>query len=312
MVFGSIKRLFGQPSNKPDWSGLRTMLTLSELDALYLAAKDEFTGEGAIVDLGTWLGGSTMALLEGSARNAHPKATAQTVHAFDKFELNAFLKEHYRYPELKDIPVGGSFLPVFNHQMRKWSSRLRTYPGDLTLIGWKDGPIELLHVDIMKTWALANAVVQDFFPHLIPGRSLIFHQDFVHYNTVWIHVLMHRFREHFETVRHIPNTTTVIFRYRSAIPESAYKRTYGPEDFSLEEVRAAFEWSRAQVHRDTLRYFNIDAAEVMYHVRVGDKAKAAELLARFNTAETAFLQAHPDQKGRSELAKVEQALLAMP
>lgn len=311
MVFGPIRKLFGTPEEKPDWGGLRTMLTKAELDALYSASKNDLSGKGTMVDLGTWLGGSTVAMLEGSARNARPAAAGQLMHAFDKFELNAYLKEHYPYPELRDIPVGGSFLPVFERQLAKWSTRLRTYPGDLGTMGWSGGPIELLHVDIMKTWALANTVVKDFFPKLIPGRSLVFHQDFVHYNTVWIHVLMYRMRDHFEVVRHIPNSTTVIFRLRSSIPEPVTAHVYGPADFSEQEVRAAFAWSRELVDHSTLHHFNIDAAEVMYQVRLGNKEQGRMLFDRFDAEEKAFLKAHPERKGRSELKNVEQALLAM-
>ena len=300
--------MIGMQAPEPDWKGVHTMLKPAELNALYHAAKDDFNGEGAAVDLGTWLGGSTVAMLEGLSRNNQPHAAAQVVHAYDKFELNAYLKSHYPMPELEAIPAGGSFLPVFEAQVAPWKLQVRTYAGDLNAIGWRGGPIELLHVDIMKTWPLANSVVKFFFAELIPGRSLIFHQDFVHFNTVWIHLLMHRFRDHFELVRHIPGTTTAVFRFRSAIAPEDLERSYGFADFVADEARAAFAWSRSLVDTSTLHHFNIDAAEAMLHVHKGEKDEARALLDRFVKEEQRFLADHPHIKGRSELAKVELAL----
>lgn len=300
--------LFGRTAEAASWAHVPTMLKPAELDALHTAARDEVNGAGAIVDLGTWLGGSTVALLSGLERNTHTQAATSVVHAYDKFELNPYLKEHYPLPALKDIPVGGSFLPVFERNVAPWATRLRVHAGDLNAHGWQGGPIELLHVDIMKTWPLANAVVRHFFGSLIPGRSLVFHQDFVHHHTVWIHLLMHRMRACFEPVRHISGTSTMIFRCTANVPDEALHRAYAFADFDPAEAAAAFAWSRTLVDRSTHHQFNIDAAEAMLHVHTGDKSRALELLEAGERLEAAFHQEHPDQKGRSELVKVRQAV----
>jgi len=54
------------------------------------------------------------------------------VHAFDQFEMTGYQKKHYPYPELADVPVGGSFLQVFERNMAPWAAQLQTHAGDFT------------------------------------------------------------------------------------------------------------------------------------------------------------------------------------
>ena len=165
-----------------------------------------------------------------------------------------------------------------------------------------------MHVDIMKTWGPANAVLHKFFPDLVPGVSWIVHQDFVHYNTVWIHLLMYRFREHFDTVHHIAGSTAVEFRLRSAIPPALLQREYGYSDFDAAERKAAFAWSRSLIDDPFLR-FNIDAAEAMTPLHMGDREAAGRLLRPALAAEAAYKEQHPQERRRSELTRVEERLL---
>lgn len=304
-----LSRLLGR-TETADWRNVRSMLTPAERDHLFHAARDRFTGAGAILDLGTWLGGSTAALAAGLASNPDRRARGQRVHAFDLFELNSYLKEHYPYPELASIPVGASFLPAFERNIAPWAAHVEAHAGDFTRFEQPLGPVELVHVDIMKNWALTNAVLRKFFRDLIPGVSMVLHQDFVHYNTVWIHLVMYRLRAHFEPVAHVPGSTTVEFKLRSAIPPAMLDHAYSFADFTPEERAATFAWSRSLIADDFLR-FNIDAAEAMTPVHMGDRAAAEPLLAKALDAEAAYKAAHPLEKRRSELGQVKARLEAM-
>lgn len=307
-----LHKLFGQVrSTATDWRSVRSMLTPAERDHLFLAARDRFTGQGAILDLGTWLGGSTAALAAGLNENRDQRARVQKVHAFDLFELNSYLKEAYPYPELADVPAGASFLHVFQRNLSPWAAHVETHPGDFTKYDQPLGPVELVHVDIMKNWALTNAVLRKFFRDLIPGVSMVLHQDFVHFNTVWIHLVMYRLRDHFDAISHVPGSTTVEFKLRSAIPSSLLDHEYGFADFDSEERRAAFAWSRSLIGDAFLR-FNIDAAEAMTPVHMGDRASAEELLTKALAGEADYKAKHPEERRRSELAHVKARLETMP
>lgn len=305
-----LRKLFGRDTaSASDWRAVRSMLTTAERDHLFHAARDRFTGQGVILDLGTWLGGSTAALAAGLKENPNARTTSRRVHAFDLFELNSYLKETYPYPELADVPAGSSFLHVFERNLAPWAAQVETHAGDFTKYEQPLGPVELVHVDIMKNWALTNAVLRKFFRDLIPGVSLVLHQDFVHYNTVWIHLVMHRLRDHFEAGAHVPGSTTVEFNLRSAIPSALLEQTYGFADFDAAERKAAFNWSRSFIHDPFLR-FNIDAAEAMTPLHMGDRTTAEGLLNAALAAEAEYKARHPEERRRSELGQVKARLAA--
>ena len=46
--------------------------------------------------------------------------------------MTGYQKKHYPYPELADVPVGGSFLQVFERNMAPWAAQLQTHAGDFT------------------------------------------------------------------------------------------------------------------------------------------------------------------------------------
>ncbi len=303
-----LRKLFGR-SHTPatDWRTVRSMLTTAERDHLFHTARDRFSGQGAILDLGTWLGGSTAALAAGLKENNNDRIRSQKVHAFDLFELNSYLKETYPYPELADVPAGASFLHVFQRNLAPWAAQVETHAGDFTKDDQPLGPVELVHVDIMKNWPLTNAVLRKFFRDLIPGVSLVLHQDFVHYNTVWIHLVMYRLRDHFEAGAHVAGSTTVEFKLRSAIPPALLDHVYGFGDFDAAERKATFNWSRSFIKDPFLR-FNIDAAEAMTPLHMGDRGAAEVLLNDALSAEADYKAKHPEERRRSELGQVKARL----
>lgn len=287
-----------------DWRAVHSRLKPAELEHLFATARDRYTGDGAIVDLGTWIGGSTAAMAAGLALNPRPAARSRKIHAFDQFVVTAWMAEQKDLPEITGIPVGESFLPVFLRAMSPWAARLEVHPGDFTKLEWTHGPIEVAHVDIMKNWALTNAMLRKVFRELMPGRAIVLHQDFAHYNTVWIHLVMHRLRAHFEPVGQIPGTPTVEFRLTAPIPASLLDREYGFADFDDAEEKAAFAWSRALVGDDFLK-LNIDAAEAMLPLHRGDWAEAQRRLDRALERERAYRAEHPAERRVSELSQVQ-------
>lgn len=206
-----------------------------------------YSGVGTIVDLGSWLGSLTIPLLIGLDRN--PAGNGAEVHAYDLFEWADWMNPWKVLQDGKQLKPGDSFLPAFLRQVlpHDTKKRLLIHAGDLPRLGWCGRRIELLVVDVMKNWTLANCVVQTYFPCLIAGKSYVFHQDFCHYFTPWIHLIHYRFRNHFEKVASLPNSGTVVFKYTRPFPEELLKHTYSFSDFSDAEIEAAFEFSLQQV-----------------------------------------------------------------
>src|SRR5262245_44725765 len=55
-------------------------------------ARDDFEGRGELVDLGCWLGATTVALASGLAGNRRRRTARRRVHAFDSFVWRPYME----------------------------------------------------------------------------------------------------------------------------------------------------------------------------------------------------------------------------
>jgi len=251
------------------------MTSMEEQLFLENYAHNEYSGRGEIVELGCWLGSSTISLAMGLEANSSVRNKSQRIHAYDIFiwysmagmqqnVVGTSLEEKY-----KD---GDSFLDEYLERINPWNHLIRVYPGDLAEIGWQQGEIECLFIDAMKSWELTNSIVKNFFPYLIPGVSLVIHQDFAHYYTSWIHLIMYRFREYLVPIEHPFIYSSRAFRYVKQIPDELLQDSYSFDTFSETEVEAAFSYSLDITPKKMQP--NIMAAKVMCFIHMRDFEKA--------------------------------------
>jgi hypothetical protein len=195
-------------------NSLPGMTTVDERWALREVARTQLTGAGEIVDLGCWLGSLTVALALGAKANPRLRSSDLRIHAYDNFVWYAsYMNNSWRDSLPLDRPDDGeSFLAVFQYLTNRWSDIIRVYPEDLKCARWHGEPIELLSVDAMKSEELAKSIISEFYPSLLPERALVFHQDYCHYYTWWIHLLHFLHRDHFEVVDPIEGSGGVLFR----------------------------------------------------------------------------------------------------
>ncbi len=165
----------------PEASGVPTMLSESERKLLYALARDYAADDAAIVDGGCFLGGSTAALLAGVRDRAEPWS-GPPVASYDKFRIEAYTVPQYFADDLS-VRVGESFRPRYDANVAGFGVPHVVHEGDITQIGWSGGHIDILFLDVLKTWEVNDAVLTDFFPSLVPGRSVIVHQD---YGSGWV------------------------------------------------------------------------------------------------------------------------------
>jgi hypothetical protein len=224
------------------------MLSQQERQYLYEYTKNEYSGIGEIVDLGCWLGSSTIPMAMGLAENTHPQTENKQIHAYD-----LFLWEDWMDDCVSDATLAGKFKPgdsffkEYQQQTLPWEKHIFCHPGDINQLGWPGGKIEFLFVDAMKSWELTDSIICSFFPSLVPGHSVIVQQDFSHYYTYWIHLIMYRFREYFEAVYDVPHSASLAFKYKKQIPDEELKKTYSLASFDTDEINAAFSYSASLV-----------------------------------------------------------------
>lgn len=194
-----------------------TMLSVEERQCLYALGRDYWTGEGAIVDAGCFLGGSTLSLAMGALANTRSIDTAGAIHSYDLFVADAHQAGSY-LKKFGTFTAGDSVRSIFDRQTLGVRAVLDVHEGDLREFPWPaDSPIEVLFIDVSKTWALNDFIVREFFPALLPERSIVVQQDYVHPTCPWLAVTMEYLADYFELIDYVPYNS-LVYRTRRAVP----------------------------------------------------------------------------------------------
>jgi predicted O-methyltransferase YrrM len=195
VVADPLRRLIDRPwreSALPSAAvGIPTMLSKAERRLLYTLARD-YAGDGAIVDAGCFLGGSTAALLAGVQDRAD--GSVSRVTSYDLFRMDALTMPKF-FPDDGSLQVGESFRQRFDDHVARFDVPHEVREGDITELGWSGEPIDVLFLDVLKSWEINDAVLRDFFPSLVPGRSVVVHQDYGWGDTPWIPITVELMRE---------------------------------------------------------------------------------------------------------------------
>src|ERR1700674_2822526 len=148
------------------------LLGLEERKLLYQLASHYYTGEGAVVDLGSFCGASTCCLAAGLRDN--PRAAGRHVDSYDNFIASEpYLVDFVRTQFGEGIDLGQSFASMFRRATVEFAHLIEVHAGDLLEQNWLSAEsIEILFIDVAKTLALSGKVLTEFFPNLRPGKSI--------------------------------------------------------------------------------------------------------------------------------------------
>ena len=166
---------------------------------------------------------------------------------------------------------GESFLDEYESRTRSYSDLIAVHPGDLQQLGWSGQPIEILLVDAMKSWQLAESIVETFFRPLLPQKSVLIHQDFKHHYCPWIHLIQYKLKDYFILEQDIPNSDSVVFRLKKQI-DCDLRWLKNLRSLDDQEVSDAFEYAMTLVSEKSE---GVAAAYIMYYIHLNmiDKAK---------------------------------------
>jgi SAM-dependent methyltransferase len=199
-----------------------TMLAPDELRLLNYLGDQYYTGAGCIVDAGCFLGGSTVALADGLRRNLRRRGRTEEklIHSYDRFEIEEWnIGSYFSAP---DQP-GESFRPRFDRNIASHADLIEVHEGDVRSSPWQGGPIEILFIDIAKHSTVCDWLTWQFFPHLIPGKSVVIQQDYLYHHWVaWLHITMEFYSDYFEYVGDT-GVNSVMFLNTKRIPEDVLR-----------------------------------------------------------------------------------------
>lgn len=178
-------------------------------------------GPGEFVEIGTFCGGSAIAILRGMEKAG---LEGRKLHVFDTFKFPTNdLEAVFRHmvPHCK----GESFREEFDRQTAPYYDRLAVFEGDAAQHCWTGGPIRFLHIDCSISREFHEAVAREFYPHLVPG-SVIAHQDYLYDRAPFIPEMMTKLEPWFESM--IQVITTQYFRCTKTPSRAELEAAFAP------------------------------------------------------------------------------------
>ena len=218
-------------SAPPSAHAAPSMIAPEERNLLYYLARHYYSGTGRIVDAGCFLGGSTVAFCAGLRDGRHTRSLP-VIESYDVFKVDDFMLNYFFSPE-SGWEVGSSCREEFDRYTADYRDYVRVHEGDIQLSVWCGEPVEILFLDVVKSWALNDFVLTHFFPFLIPGKSVLVQQDYVHEWHPWLPVTMEYLAPYFEYIGHVEYSSTVYFLKRpmpSTVLRKSIARDLSPEE----------------------------------------------------------------------------------
>ena len=229
----NLNKMFPDTSETPSkLSEVKGMIGQGERRLLYAMTRFGFEGIGTIVDAGAFVGSSAYCMAAGLSES--PFKDGVKIHSYDLFIA--------QFPDVVDaistlvrpIQIGESYLDIFEHQLAEFSDSVVVHQGDFCTKEWRlDSKIEILFVDICKSPQLNRHLITTFVPSLVPNKSVLLQQDFLHVWHPYVHWSMEILSPYFDIELSLVDATRV-YRLIRSIPEAELRRACG-DGVSTEE-----------------------------------------------------------------------------
>lgn len=264
----------------------RGQLTAFDRMLYFWAAKEFFSGQGTVVDAGALVGGSTSVLAEGLLANPRARADKPIIHVYDLFEDErdgysaTLLKGWYNDRNERSNPY--DFLRHFKRNTKAYEQLIYVHKGDITKSAYDDvRAIEILSIDVAKSADLMLFCAKYFFPKLLPGQSMILHQDYIFPYQPWLHIAMELMADIVEKVYDVPNHCTAAFIPKRAITEKDVEARLGSGGADFYHIgNAKYLYRAIERARPGFGRFVHTAALVYFYATMGRRKTAIHVARR--------------------------------
>ncbi len=297
-----------------------TMISEDEKRYLYWLASKIYTGQGVIVEIGPWLGGSTFCLAAGLAHNS--LIDKKKIVVYDNFIWRQFMQQRYPLP----IREGESFLPFFNNFIQEYSDLISAHQESLPdenisddsylanrrqrdeeikqLVKHKGSDkVEVLFIDGAKSWSGMKYLLQEFNRYFIPGKTLFVCQDYKFWGCYWVIIILEMFSEQL-SIEHILSNNTVSFKLDQPISENEINHIPDFSVFGIEEGLQLIENAAQRLDRfgDKLGGRIVRINKVRFLFNKGEKESALKMFFEIEKAWPLMLNSNHLDHARSWLS----------
>jgi hypothetical protein len=222
----AFARLMGTIS--PAATKVPSMMSMLEKRLLFNLARNHYAGEGIIIDAGIFLGASTVCFGDGIRKNAQAAAIgarwAKPIIALERGIINPGMPAFFKRHGVEGMgEPGDSFGPTLERNIAQVAELVDLRLGDiLETAADITSPVEILFLDVLKLPEISRFAIRQFFPRLIPGRSIVIQQDYFIDLLPFIRTDQEFFAEYFTYIGEV--CSTALFLCVKAIPESEIER----------------------------------------------------------------------------------------
>ena len=200
-----------------------SMMSLPEKQFLFGLASRYYAGKGIIVDAGIFLGGSTRCFGEGVRSNPQREEIVRNlprpIVSYERAIVNPNMPHFFKRHGLTlSAAPGESFESELRRNIEPVKDLVDLRIGDFMDAAELDCPVEILFLDILKAPGLSLRAFRLFHSRLIPGRSVVVHQDYFFEELPWIKTHQEALADYFDFVGEIGSSA--VFLCRKEIPRA--------------------------------------------------------------------------------------------
>ncbi len=188
----------------PDLPTVPGMTSAAECRYLCWLASSQVNGVGDLVEVGSWLGRSSLHLAAGLSRSGRDAK----LHCFDGFTWAP------SDPRKSDLPLkpGNNFQSYFEANVSPFKERVTATRTRIADITWSGAPVEVLFLDAPKKLPEITRCLEVFGPCLVPGKSIIAIQDYQYFPAYALAACIYTLRDRLELIHVVLEGSTVAFR----------------------------------------------------------------------------------------------------
>ncbi len=265
-----------------------SMMSLVEREVLYGLASNYYEGKGAIIDAGVFLGASTRIFGKGVSVNAQKSEILgqfkKPIVTFEHGQLGkgmmGFFERHS--VETTDLIKGTSFVPLLRKMIKDVRPMVDLRVGDILKQKWDKTPIEILFLDVVKSAEINQFVFENFFPRLIPGKSIVIQQDYFIDRLPFLKISQELLDPYFEYIGNAQSSG--YFLLKKKIPAKAIKGATNPMDRKLEKKLSLIENCAERIKFDRDRSYLVLISKIIQILDDQDYDTGVAALAELNEA----------------------------
>ncbi|MDR2594963.1 MAG: hypothetical protein LBC87_09375 [Fibromonadaceae bacterium] len=219
-----------------------SMLRPEEITLNYLLARYYFIGVGHIFDAGICSGGCTESFISGLLKNPNIDKIDKYIYAYELAKYDN--QYNTSYPRCIVDFVKRQYSETINYDGKDFSDlvreniahldgveRIKLFIGNIIEQEYPDD-IEIMFLDVCKSPEL-NFSMQKLYSRMIPGCSLLIHQDYIHPCLPYIKVTMGYLAEYFEYIGST-RINSAVWLLKKKIPQEVLE--INPYSFCFDEV----------------------------------------------------------------------------